>query len=327
MKAVLHTSHNNISQSIEFSEIEKPSLGENEVMIEAYASSVNPLDVKILKGQARMIQDYTLPSTMGFDISGKIIAVGDDVKNFKIGDEVYAFDDRQGSFAQKVVVRADIIGLKPKNMSFEEAASIPLVSLTALQALERGKIKSGNKILIHAGSGGVGSAAIQVANAMGAYVYTTTSTKNVGWVKELGADRVIDYKTEDYKTIVKDVDMVLDTLGDEYIMDASEIIKDGGKILTIAGFTNEYIDNISKSEDKDWSLQQRIYDQTKLKSADFDFVYLKASAIQIDKITQLVESDKLKAVIDKIFPLEETLNALLFVENGRTKGKVVIKIK
>lgn len=139
MKAVLHTSHNNISQSVEFSEIEKPSIGENEVMIEAYASSVNPLDVKILKGQARMIQDYTLPSTMGFDISGKIIAVGDDVKNFKIGDEVYAFDDRQGSFAQKVVVRADIIGLKPKNMSFEEAASITLVSLTALQDLERGK--------------------------------------------------------------------------------------------------------------------------------------------------------------------------------------------
>ncbi len=327
MKAILHIAHDTISKSVEFSEIEKPSLGKNEVMIEAYASSVNPLDVKILKGQARMKQNYTLPSKMGFDVSGRVIAIGDEVKNFKIGDEVYAFDNSQGSFAENVAIREDILGLKPKNMSFEEAASIPLVSLTALQALERGDVKPGSRVLIHAGSGGVGSAAIQVAKTMGAYVYTTTSTTNLEWVKNLGADRVIDYKKEDYKTIVKDVDMVLDTLGDDYIEDAFKVIKDGGTILTIAGFTNEYLDNNSKTDAKGSSLQQRIYDQTNLKSADFEFVILKASATQIEKITKLIESDKLKAVIEKTYPLAETVNALLHVENGRTKGKVVIKIK
>ena len=323
MKAILHTSHDIISKSVKFSDIEKPSFGKNEVMIEAYASSINPLDIKILKGQSKK----ALPSMMGFDISGKIIAIGEEVKNFKIGDEVYAYNDRQGSFAQYVVVREDILGVKPKNMNFEEAASIALVSLTALQAFERGAIKAGSKVLIHAGSGGVGSAAIQVAKAMGAYVYTTTSTKNVDWVKDLGADRVIDYKTEDYKSIVKDVDIVLDTLGDEYIEDAFEVIKDGGKILTIVGFTPEYVEKTCKSENKNSEFQQRISQKIALKTADYEFVYLRASGAQIDKITQLIESNKLKAIIDKTFPLEETVKGLLHVDSERTKGKVVIKIK
>ena len=323
MKAILHTAHSNISESVKLSETKKPSFGKNEVLIEAYASSVNPLDIKILKAQTKK----PLPSLMGFDISGKIIAVGDEVTNFKIGDAVYAYNDRQGSFAQYVVVREDILGLKPKNMNFEEAASIALVSLTALQALERGDIKSGDKVLIHAGSGGVGSAAIQIAKAMGAYVYTTTSTKNMEWVKNLGADLVIDYTNEDYKTIVKNVDMVLDTLGDAYIEDAFKIIKDGGKILTIVGFTDEYVEKTSKSEDKNSDFQQRIMGLIESKSADYEFVYLRASAIQVDKITRLIESNQLNAVIDKTFSLEDTVNGLLHVDSQRTKGKVVIKIK
>lgn len=323
MKAVLHTAHKNISQSVEFSETNKPSFDQNEVLIEAYASSINPLDIKILKAQTKK----PLPSLMGFDISGKIIAVGDAVKNFKIGDDVYAYNDRQGSFAQNVVVREEILGLKPKNMNFEEAASIALVSLTALQAFERGALKPDDKVLIHAGSGGVGSAAIQIAKAMGAYVYTTTSTKNVEWVKNLGADRVIDYKTEDYKTIVKNVDMVLDTLGDTYLEDAFTVIKDGGKILTIVGFTDQYVDKTCNTQDKNSEFQQRISGQIELKSADYEFVYLRASAAQIDKITKLIESNKLMAIIDKTFPLENTVDGLLHVDSERTKGKVVIKIK
>ncbi len=323
MKAILHTAHDVISKSVEFSEIEKPNLGKNEVMIEAYASSVNPLDIKILKGQS----NKPLPSLMGFDISGKVIEIGQEVKNFKIGDEVYAYNNRQGSFAEKVVVREDILGLKPKNMSFEEAGCIPLVSLTALQAFERGEIKAGSRVLIHAGSGGVGSAAIQIAKAMGAYVYTTTSTNNVAWVKDLGADRVIDYKTEDYRTIVKDVDLVFDTLGDKYIEDAFKVIKEGGKILTIVGFTLEYVEKTCTSENKNSEFQERISRKIESKSADYEFVYLNASATQIDKITELIESNKLKAIIDKTFPLEQTVNGLLHVDSERTKGKVVIKIK
>ncbi len=323
MKAILQTAHDTISQSVTYADIEKPILGKKEVMIDAYASSVNPLDLKILKGNTMR----NLPSMMGFDISGKVISVGEEVKNFKIGDEVYAYSDRQGSFAQNVVVREDILGLKPKNMNFEESASIALVSLTALQAFERADMKAGDRVLIHAGSGGVGSAAIQVAKAMGAYVYTTTSTQNVEWVQELGADHVIDYTTQDYETIVKDIDIVLDTLGDEYIEEAFGVIKHGGKILTIVGFTNEYVEKTTISKSKDLAFQERIFNLIELKGADYEFVYLRADAAQVDKITELIESNKLKATIEKTFTLEETAKALLHVDGGRTKGKVVIKIK
>lgn len=323
IKAVLQTAHKDIAQSVEFSEIETPSFGKDEVLIEAYASSVNPLDIKILKGKS----NKALPTKMGFDISGKVIAIGEEVRNFKIGDEVYGYNDRQGSFAEKVVVREEYLGLKPKSISFEEAGCIPLVSMTALQAFERGEIKAGDKVLIHAGSGGVGSAAIQIAKAIGAYVYTTTSTKNVDWVKALGADRVIDYKTEDYRTIAKDVDMVFDTLGDEYIEDAFKLIKDGGKILTIVGFTMEYVESTCESEDKNTEFQERIAKKMESKSADYEFVYLRASGTQVDKITELIESNKLKPIIDKTFALKDTVDGLLHVDSERTKGKVVIKIK
>lgn len=323
MKAILQTAHNSILQSVELLEIKKPILGKDEVMIEAYASSINPLDVKILKGQA----NRPVPSLMGFDISGKVVAIGENVRNFKIDDEVYAYNNRQGSFAENVVVREDILGLKPKNMNFEEAASIALVSLTALQAFERAEVKAGDRVLIHAGSGGVGSAAIQIAKSLGAFVYTTTSTKNVAWVEDLGADRVIDYKTEDYKTIVQNVDMVLDTLGDQYLEDAFKVIKDGGKVLTIVGFSAEYDAKINYAQSDSLNLQQRISQEIQQKNADYEFVYLRADANQVNKITELIESNKLKAIIDKTFPLAQTAQGLLHVDSERTKGKVVIKIK
>ena len=264
---------------------------------------------------------------MGFDISGKVVAIGENVRNFKIDDEVYAYNNRQGSFAENVVVREDILGLKPKNMNFEEAASIALVSLTALQAFERAEVKAGDRVLIHAGSGGVGSAAIQIAKSLGAFVYTTTSTKNVAWVEDLGADRVIDYKTEDYKTIVQNVDMVLDTLGDEYLEDAFKVTKDGGKVLTIVGFSAEYDAKTNYAQSDSLNLQQRISQEIQQKNADYEFVYLRADANQVNKITELIESNKLKAIIDKTFPLAQTAQGLLHVDSERTKGKVVIKIK
>lgn len=328
MKAIQHITYGEISDSILLSEIEKPTINKDEVLIETYASSVNPLDIKVLQGKLKMVDNYTLPATMGYDVSGKIVAIGENVTGFKIGDEVYTYHDKQGTFAEYVAIRENNLSLKPKNLNFEEAASLPLVSLTALQALKKGQLKSGDKVLILAGSGGVGSIAIQLAKAQGAYVYTTTSTKNVEWVKALGADRVIDYKTEDYKTIVKDADMVLDPLGDPYTEDAFKVIKEGGIVITLVGPPDkETAKRMNANEESLSRKRRKITEQMELKSASYSLVLLKANAKQLDEITRLVELDKIHPIIDKVFPLKDALNAILYVDKGRTKGKVVIKIK
>ncbi|QHI39287.1 Zinc-type alcohol dehydrogenase-like protein [Kordia antarctica] len=331
MKAIQHISYGEISESIIFSEIEKPTINKDEVLIESFAVSVNPLDIKVVNGKLKGLGKYTLPATMGYDVSGKIVEKGENVSNLNIGDEVYAYVAKQGSFAEFVSVKENIVSLKPKNISFEEAASLPLVSLTASQVLKRGKLESGNKILIHAGSGGVGSLAIQLAKAKGAYVYTTTSTDNVEWVKALGADRVIDYKTEDYKTIVKDADMVLDTLGNEYTEDAFKVIKNGGKVISLVGPVDKETANRMKLNFfaklyLAWK-RRKVTKQIKLKSAYYSLLFMRANTNQLNAVTNLVETGKVKTNIDKVFPFEDAINAVLYVDKGRTKGKVVIKMK
>jgi NADPH:quinone reductase-like Zn-dependent oxidoreductase len=179
------------------------------------------------EGKLKDMISLNLPSTIGFDVSVVVVEKGVDVKNFEIGDEVYSRvpQEQMGTVAEFVSVNSDLVAKKNKNSSFEEAAGLPLIGLTAIQALESVDLKENDRILIHAGSGGVGTFAIQYAKAKGAIVYTTTSTKNVDWVKALGADRVIDYKTEDHKEVANDLDIVFDTLGNDYIFDAFEIIK------------------------------------------------------------------------------------------------------
>ncbi len=331
MKAIQLTTYGDISENIKLSEIKKPSIQKDEVLVEIFAASVNPLDIKVASGKLKRLSKTPLPFTMGHDVSGKIVAIGADVSDFKIGDEVYAYTNSQGTFAEFVAVKANIVSLKPKNTSFEEAASLPLVSLTAAQVLKRGKLKAGDKILIHAGSGGVGSLTIQLAKAKGAYVYTTTSTDNVEWVKALGADRVIDYKTEDYKTIVKDVDMVLDPLGNQYTEDAFDVIKKGGKVISLVGPVDEetarrmklnYFANLFLS----WK-RRKITAQIKRKSAYYSLLLMRGNKKQLSEIAELVEAGKIKTSIDKVFSLKETLEAIRYVDNGRTKGKVVITVK
>ena len=330
MRAIQHIKYGEISKSITVSEIEKPTINKDQVLIRVIAASVNPLDLKVVSGAVKTQKNYALPATMGYDVSGVIVEKGEDVSKFNIGDEVYAFVDKQGSFAEFVAIDQNIISLKPKNTNFLEAASLPLVSLTATQAIIRGKLKAGEKILIHAGSGGVGALAIQLAKAKGAYVYTTTSTENVEWVKSLGADRVIDYKTENYKTIVNDADVVLDTLGNKYTEDAFTVIKKGGKVITLVGpVDQETADrmqlNIVAKLYLSWK-RRKITKLMKGTSASYSLILMRAHARQLNDITKLVESGKIKTVIDKVFPLSDTVNALLNVEKGRAKGKVVIKI-
>ncbi|MFD2529317.1 NADP-dependent oxidoreductase [Polaribacter marinaquae] len=331
MKAIQFTGYGEVSKKVKTSEIVKPTISKDEVLIETYAASVNPLDIKVVEGKLKSVSNFKLPTTLGYDVSGIIIEKGENVPNFNIGDEVFSKVNRQGTFTEFVAVNQKLVSLKPKNTTFEEAASLPLVGLTAIQALKRGKLKSGESILIHAGSGGVGSFAIQYAKSIGAYVYTTTSSENVSWVKKLGADEVIDYKTVDYTAIVQDADMVLDTLGNEYTEEAFSVIKNGGKVITLVGPVDKETANRMKLN-KITKLflafkRRKITKQIKQKSAFYSLVFIRANAKQLNEISELVESGTVKTKIDKVFPLKDTLNALLYVKKGRTKGKVVIKIK
>ncbi|MBZ0327137.1 MAG: NADP-dependent oxidoreductase [Altibacter sp.] len=331
MKAIQFTAYGEVSNNIIITEVEKPSINKDEVLIETYAAGVNPLDIKVVEGKLKRVRTFKLPATLGYDVSGIIIEKGVNVAHFSIGDEVYSNVNTQGTFTEFVAVNQNLISLKPKNTTFEEAASLPLVGLTAIQSMKRGKLKANDKILIHAGSGGVGSFAIQYAKSKGAYVYTTTSTDNVEWVKLLGADRVIDYKTEDYKTVVKDVDMVLDTLGKQYTEDAFKVIKNGGKVITLVGPVDKETANRMKLPKiaqlfLAWK-RRKITKQIKQRSAYYSLVLMRANAKQLSEITELVEAGKVKTNIDKVFPLSDALNALLYVKKGRTKGKVVINIK
>lgn len=331
MKAAQFTKYGEIVNSVIISEIDKPTIKKDEVLIETFAAGVNPLDNKVIEGALKQVKRFKFPATLGYDVSGIVVEKGEYVSQFNIGDEVYSNVVKQGTFAEYVAVSQKFISLKPKNISFEAAASLPLVGLTTIQAMERAELKSGDKILIHAGSGGVGSFAIQYAKAKGAYVYTTTSTTNVKWLKELGADVVIDYKTENYKAIVKDIDIVFDTLGNQYTEDAFWVIKNGGKVISLVG----EIDKETAKRMKFNALIQlflawkrrKITKLMKQKSASYSLVFMRANGKQLNEIKDLVTEGKIKPQLDKVFNLKETKEALLYVKKGRTRGKVVIKVK
>ena len=333
MKALQITGYGKIKNNLTFVEANIPKVGNNDILIEIHAASVNPIDYKIIEGALKRVNKLTFPVPIGFDVSGKVLKKGDDVTNFEINDEVYARipNEEVGTFSEYIAVDSRIVAKKPDNLNFIEAAGIPLVGLTTVQVFEEAKIKSGDKVLIHAGSGGVGTFAIQYAKSKGAYVYTTTSTKNINWLKDLGADKVIDYKKENYLDIVKDIDIVYDTLGKKYTIDAFKVIKKGGKVISIIG---ELDDETAKELELNsfirllLSLKRlKITKQMKKKSATYKFVLMKPNASQLDGITALIEKQLIKPIIDKVFDFDNAIDALLYLKEGRAKGKVIIKMK
>ena len=333
MKTLQITGYGKIKSNLAFAEINIPKVGNNDILIEIHAASVNPIDYKIVEGALKRAIKLTFPAPIGYDVSGIVIKKGEDVTDFELNDEVFARVPREknGTFAEYIAVDSSVVAKKPDNLNFVEAASIPLVGLTTVQVFEKANIKSGDKVLIHAGSGGIGTFAIQYAKSKGAYVYTTTSTKNVDWIKNLGADKVIDYKKENYLDIVKDIDIVYDTLGKNYTIDAFKVIKSGGKVISIIG---ELDDETAKELELNsfirflLSLKRiKITQQMKKKSATYKFVLMKPNASQLDDITILIEKQLLKPIIDKVFDLDKAMDALLYLKEGRAKGKVVIKMK
>lgn len=315
-------------------EMPDPELRENDVLVQVYAASVNPVDFKIRNGEFKLVVPYRLPLILGNDVAGVVVQVGHRVRRFKIGEEVYARPpkDRIGSFAERISLHEDAVAIMPRRLSMEEAASIPLAGLTAWQALvDRAHLKKGQKVLIHAGSGGVGTFAIQLAKHLGATVATTTSAANLDLVKSLGADIAIDYKTTDFTKVLRDYDVVLNSLGAETLNKSLEVLKPGGKLISISGPPDP---DFAKDQGLSWILRQGvrvlsygIRKKAKRHHVNYSFLFMKADGDQLREITSLIDADVIRPVVDRLFPFESTREALAYVETGRAKGKVVIKVR
>ena len=314
-------------------DVPAPALRDDDVLIRVHAASVNALDTKIRRGEFKVILPYRLPLILGNDLAGTVERVGAGVSQFKPGDEVYARpdDDRIGTFAEFIAVSAASVALKPHNLTMVEAASLPLVALTAWQALvETAQLKPGQKVFIQAGSGGVGTVAIQLAKHLGAFVATTTSTPNVAWVKDLGADVVIDYRQQDFATALRDYDVVLNSLGKDELERSLQILKPGGHLISISGPPTP---TFATARGLAWPLKQvmrllsrGIRSKAKQKEVTYSFVFMRADGAQLSAIASLVESGAIVPVIDRVFPFEDTQGALVHVESGRAKGKVVVEL-
>ncbi len=318
------------NEKLHLAEVAKPVINDNEVLVEIHAASVNQIDAKIKSGEFKMVMPFKPPFTIGHDVAGVVTQVGAKVSQFKIGDEVYA--SIMGTFAEFIAIKENELALKPKNISMEEAASIPLVGLTAWQVLvEKGNLKKGQKVFIQAGSGGVGTIAIQLAKHLGAYTATTASAANKDLVKSLGADLIIDYKTQDFETILKDYDLVLNSQDSKTLEKSLKVLKPGGKAISISGPPDvDYADESGLN----WLLKNvmrllsfKIKQSAKKLHVHYSFLFMKPNGKQLGEITALIEAGIIRPVIDKVFPFAETNEAMSYVEAGRAKGKVVVKVK
>ena len=319
---------------IEPANVPIPTLNENEVLVQIHSSGLNLLDSKIKSGEFKLILPYKLPLILGHDAAGVITQIGKNVKQFKVGDEVYSrpSDFSIGTFAEFIAINERDVALKPKNLSMEEAASIPLVALTAWQALvEKANLKKGQKVFIQAGSGGVGTMAIQLAKHLGATVATTASEKSFAMLKELGADVLIDYKKEDFETILKDYDVVLNSQDTKTLEKSLRILKPGGKAISISGPPTP---DFAKAIGAPWLVKiilslisLGIRRKAKKLGVDYSFLFMRADGKQLQEISKLIEQEAIKPVVDKVFTFEQTNQALEYVESGRAKGKVVVNMK
>jgi len=311
-----------------------PEVRENDVLVQIHAAGVNPLDSKIRNGEFKQILPYRLPLILGNEAAGVVVRVGARVRRFKPGDEVYARPrkDRIGTFAEFISIAEDDVAQKPKKLTMEEAASIPLVGVTAWQALiERANLKNGQKVLIHAGSGGVGTFAIQLAKHVGAIVATTASAANVDLVKRLGADIAIDYRKDDFENILHDYDVVLNSLAGETLDKSLRVLKPGGRLISISGPPDP---DFAREIGSSWIvslamrlLSYRIRRRSRRRHVGYSFLFSLASGNQLREIGSLIDSGVIRPVVDRVFPFESTKEAMAYVETGRAKGKVVVKVR
>ncbi|MDY0910172.1 NADP-dependent oxidoreductase [Microbacterium sp. CFBP9034] len=312
-------------------EVPEPVVGPNDVLVHVQAAGVNTLDEKIRLGEFARILPYRLPLVLGNDVAGTVIRVGANVRSFSPGDEIYARPDqaRIGTFAERIAVAERDVARKPASISMDEAGSLPLVALTAWQALvEKGDVQPDQKVLIHAGAGGVGSIAIQLAKHLGATVATTASARNADFLRELGADVVIDYASQDFEELLSGYDLVLDSRGGENLEKSLRVLRPGGKAIGIAGppdptFAHEAgLNPLLRLAIS--ALSRRVRSQAHRLGVTYEFLLMKASGDQLAEIARLVDGGDIRPVVGRRFPFDETPLALRSLAEGGVRGKTVI---
>jgi NADPH:quinone reductase-like Zn-dependent oxidoreductase len=332
MKALILKRYGRPDQVV-FADIPKPALKPDEVLVQVHAVGLNAIDCAIPKGTFKRILQFQLPATLGSDLAGVVVEVGSRVTRFKPGDAIFAsiFDLGTGSLAEFAVVPEKAAALKPTNLDFVQAASIPMVGLTSWQALkERAKLKPGQTVFIPAGSGGVGTFAIQLAKHLGAKVGTTTSTSNVDLVQSLGADEIIDYKKQEFEEVLRDYDAVLGTVRGDAIEKSLRILKPGSNVVSLVGppdaafarargmnFFMRFVIGL---------LSRKIIRQARKCGVEYSFLFVHPDGRQLAEIGALLRAERIRPVIDNVFPFDQAKEALAYLEKGRAKGKVVVQI-
>lgn len=332
MKALVFKRYGKADQIV-FADLPRPTLKPDDILVQIHAAGLNPIDTMIPKGTFKPVLKFQLPATIGSDLAGVVVEVGSRVTRFKPGDAVFAsiFDLGRGSLAEFAVVPENAAALKPANLDFVQAASIPMVGLTSWQALkERAKLKPGQKVFIPAGAGGIGTFAIQLAKHLGATVGTTTSTGNVQFVRSLGADEVIDYKKQEFQNLLRDYDAVLGTVRGDAIEKSLQILKAKSNVVSLVGppdaafargrnmgFFFTFVFGL---------LSRKIIRHARKRDAEYSFLFVHPDGRQLAEIGKLLEAGKIRPVIDKVFPFAQAKDALAYLEKGRAKGKVVVQL-
>ena len=321
------------AKNVEFADLPRPTVKPDEILVQVHAAGLNPIDNMIPTGSFKPIIKLQLPATMGSDLAGVVVDIGSRVTRFKVGDAVFAstFDLGVGALAEYAAVPERVAALKPDKLDFVQAASIPMVGLTSWQALvERAQLQPGQKVFVPAGAGGIGSFAIQLAKLFGAKVATTTSTANVEFVRQLGADEVIDYKKQEFEALLRDYDVVLATLRGGELEKSLQVVGRGSKIVSLIGppdaafarnrgmnFLMTFVFGL---------LSGKIIRLAKRRKASYSFLFVRPDGQQLSKIGDHLAASRLHPVVDKIFPFTQAKEGLAYLEQGRARGKVVVQL-
>ena len=318
---------------VAFAELPRPTPGPGELLVRVHAVGLNPIDTLIPRGDFKLILKLRLPATVGSDLAGVVAEVGSGVTRFKVGDAVYAsiFDTPHGSLAEFAIVPEQAAALKPASLDFVQAASIPMVGLTAWQAMhERMQLRPGQKVFIPAGSGGIGTFAIQLARHLGARVGTTTSTANVALVRSLGADEVVDYTQQPFEDVLRDYDAVLGTVRGDGLEKALRIVKPGSRVVSLVGPPDAAF---ARARGMHFMLtlvfgllSRKIIGLARRRGASYAFHFVRPDGGQLAQIGALLEAGSIRPVIDRVFPFLEAKQALAYLAQGRARGKVVVQL-
>lgn len=332
MKALILKRYGGADQ-VAFADVPRPEVKPDEMLVKVHAVGLNPIDYMIPKGDFKPILKLQLPATMGSDLAGIVVQVGSRVSRFKVGDAVFAsiFDLGAGSLAEFAAVPEHAAALKPANLDFVQAASIPMVGLTSWQAFtERARLEPGQKVFIPAGSGGIGTFAIQLAKHLGAKVGTTTSTANVDLVRSLGADEVIDYKKQEFERSLRGYDAVLGTIRGDGLEKALQIVKPGSTVVSLIGPPDAAF---ARARGMNFFLKfvfgllsRKIIRLAKKRDASYSFLFVRPDGRQLAQIGALLEAAYIRPVIDRVFPFDQAKEGLAYLETGRAKGKVVVQL-